>query len=60
MAFRFPLVLAYRGLNLYVQVKSTATLRETLDRHGYLPEGVGYDAEVHFNSQWADVVIRRL
>lgn len=41
-------------------MKSASMLREILDKHNYLPEGVSYDGKVYFNSQWADIVIRRL
>ncbi|KAG0643436.1 hypothetical protein HOY80DRAFT_945688 [Tuber brumale] len=47
------------SLKRFFPVKSTTMLREVLDKQGYLPEGVSYDSKIHYNSQWADVVIRR-
>ncbi|RPB02508.1 hypothetical protein L873DRAFT_408029 [Choiromyces venosus 120613-1] len=54
-----PDVVLADSLKRFFPVKSTAMLREVLDKQSYLPEGVSYDSEIHYNSQWADVVIRR-
>ncbi|KAG0124167.1 hypothetical protein HOY82DRAFT_494394 [Tuber indicum] len=54
-----PDVVLADSLKRFFPVKSTTMLREVLDKPGYLPVGVSYDSKVHYNSQWADVVIRR-
>jgi len=55
-----PDVVLADSLKRFFPVKCTTMLREVLDKQSYLPMGVSYDSRIHYNSQWADVVIRRL
>ncbi|KAH0614004.1 uncharacterized protein H6S33_005890 [Morchella sextelata] len=48
------------SLKRFFKVKSTSDLRDMLRKTDYLPEGVAFDQNIHFNSEWADVVIRMM
>jgi hypothetical protein len=49
-----------RSLIRFNSVKTIEDLRNVLDTTSYRPPGTSYDRELHFDSAWADNVIRSL
>lgn len=49
-----------QSLRRFFPVKTTADLRRVLQTTSYLPDGVEYERAKHFDSEWADLVMRML
>lgn len=47
-----------RSLMRFHSVKTVEDLRNVLETTSYRPDGIPYDRELHFDSHWADYVIR--